>query len=235
VSEWDDLFSLQAVDTELFGLQEEEESLPLRQELEGKEGELAALQDKLEQLRGQLADARDRQRKQEQKIEDLAAKIAGEEKKLYGGTISNPKELRSIQAEVQSFNRKRDKEETALLELMERVEELEGDIAGREEGAGTLQSDIDTCRAGLERELERIAGARAEAEVRKAGLLPGISAANLKLYGELLASKGRLAVVKVDDGVCQGCFMSLPAQEHDTFLKSEGLFRCPNCRRILVK
>jgi uncharacterized protein len=235
MSEWEDLFNLQAVDTELFGLREEEESLPLRQELEEKEGELAALEEELVRLRQELVEARDRQRQQEQRIEDLATRIAGEEKKLYGGTISNPKELRSIQAEVQSFNRKRDHEENILLEHMEKVEELEGAIAGREEGAGALEAGIKACRAGLEEELARIARARGEAEERKAGLSPGISAPNLKLYEELLASKGRLAVVKVVDGVCQGCHMSLPAQEYDTFLKSDGLLRCSNCRRIMVK
>ncbi len=235
MGEWDDLFDLQAVDTELFKLREEEESLPLRQELEEKESELAALEKELERLRQELTVARDRQRQQEQRIEDLVARIAGEEKKLYGGTISNPKELRSIQAEVQSFNRKRDHEENILLEHMEKVEELEGAIAGREEGAVALEAGIETCHAGLEEELERIARARGEAEERKAGLSPGISAPTLKLYEELLVSKGRLAVVKVVDGVCQGCHMSLPAQEYDTFLKSKGLFRCSSCRRIIVK
>ncbi len=235
MSEWDDLYDLQAVDTELFGLQEEEESLPVRGELEEKEEGLASLEEELDRLRGELQRTRDRQRKQEQGLEDLAAKIAGEEKRLYGGTISNPKELRSIQAEVQSFNRKRDKEETTLLELMERAEELEGDIAAREEAAGTLRAQIDDCRAGIERELQRISEARGRAEERRAGLLPGIAAANLRLYEELLAVKGRLAAVKVADGVCQGCFMSLPAQEYDAFLKGDGLFRCSHCRRILVK
>lgn len=235
MSEWDDLFRLQAVDTELFELREEEESLPLRQELVEKEAGLESLRDELEQLRKELAEARDRQRRQEQKIEDLASRITGEEKKLYGGTITNPKELRSIQAEVQSFNRKRDLEETVLLEEMEKVEELEGAIGEREESAGSLEAGLEACRAELERELGRIAQARGEAEGRKAELRPGISEASLQVYDELLAGKSRLAVVKVVEGACQGCHMSLPAQEHDRFLRSDGLFRCSNCRRILVK
>ena len=32
-----------------------------------------------------------------------------------------------------------------------------------------------------------------------------------------------------------GCHMSLPAQEYDRLLNNDGLFRCSNRRRILVK
>ncbi len=94
---------------------------------------------------------------------------------------------------------------------------------------------MEECRAGLEAEITRIAALRRDAEARRDALRPRISAASLKVYDDLVAGRHRVAVAKVVDGACLGCHMSLPAQEYDRFLKSEVLFRCSNCRRILVK
>jgi predicted nucleic acid-binding Zn-ribbon protein len=235
MSEWENLYLLQQVDSELFALEQEEQSLPLRQELEEMETGLTALADELEKLRQELTEVKERQRKQDRKVEDLTAKIATEEDKLYGGKVSNPKELRSIQAEVQSIKRKRDQEETLLLEEMEKAEELESAIGGSEEKERETQAGVQARRGELARELDRIAQARGGAETRRAGLRPGISDASLKVYDDLVSGRSRIAVVKVVEGACQGCHMSLPAQEYDRFLNSDGLFRCSNCRRILVK
>jgi predicted nucleic acid-binding Zn-ribbon protein len=225
MSEWENLYLLQQVDSELFALEQEEQSLPLRQELEEMEVGLTALADELEKLRQELTEVKERQRKQERKVED----------KLYGGKVSNPKELRSIQAEVQSIKRKRDQEETLLLEEMEMAEELEGSIGGSEDKEREMQAGVQVRRGELARELDRIAQASGEAETRRAGLRPGISDASLKAYDDLVSGRSRIAVVKVVEGACQGCHMSLPAQEYDRFLNNDGLFRCSNCRRILVK
>ena len=235
MSEWEDLYQLQQVDTELFELQQEEESLPLRLEVEELEEGLVSLREELGRIREELEEGRKSQRLQETRIEDLSAKIKGEEDKLYSGKVSNPKELRSIQAEVQSIGRKRDQEETVLLELMEKVEELEGSIAGREEQERADEQKLEKSRSSLGAELERIAALRRDGEARRDVLRPRISGDSLKAYDDLIANRHRVAVVKVVDGACLGCHMSLPAQEHDRFMKSETLFRCSNCRRILVK
>lgn len=235
MSEWENLHLLQQVDSELFELEREEESLPLRLELEEMETGLTVLADELEKLRQELAEVREGQRKQEHKVEDLTLKITGEEDKLYGGKVANPKELRSIQAEVQSIKRKKDQEETKLLDEMEKAEDLESAIGEREEKELKTQAGVEACRGELAKELDRLAQARGEAEARKAELRPGISDGSLKVYDALASGRSRIAVVKVVEGACQGCHMSLPAQEYDRFLNNDGLFRCSNCRRILVK
>ncbi len=235
MNEWENLYLLQQVDSELFELEQEEESLPLRLELEEMETGLTTLADELEKLRGELVEVREGQRKQERKVEDLTLKITGEEDKLYGGKVANPKELRSIQAEVQSIKRKKDQEETMLLDEMEKAEDLEGAIGEREKKERETQASTEACRGELAKELDRLAQARGEAEARKAGLRPGISDGSLKIYDTLASGRSRIAVVKVVEGACQGCHMSLPAQEYDRFLNNDGLFRCSNCRRILVK
>ena len=74
-----------------------------------------------------------------------------------------------------------------------------------------------------------------ELESKRDELCSRIGEELLELYGELLGSKHNLAVVKVIDGVCQGCRVELPGMEYDRFLKSDAVFRCGNCGRIMVK
>jgi predicted nucleic acid-binding Zn-ribbon protein len=229
------LYRLQQLDTKLLSLQEEEKNLPQRVEVEEARSELASLEEKSRGLGRELEELRERQRRKEQLAEELGRKIAAEEDKLYGGKVSNPKELRSIQAEVQSLKRKRDQEETSLLECMERAEELEGALAELEKEESSLRTRLREAEEALRGELERIEESREELMGQVGELRSGIPEGDLKLYDELLGSRHGLAVVKAVDGACQGCHMALPAQEYDRFLKSEGIFRCSNCRRILVK
>ena len=228
------LWRLQELDTSLRELEEEERDLPLRREVEGIEEELSGLLAELEKSGGELEGLRERIRKGEGTVEGLSTRIAVEEDRLYGGKVSNPKELRSIQAEVQALKRKRDQEETGLLEMMERAEELEARVRDLESKRSSLQERLEEAQGGLRSELERIGARREELRGEVERLRGDIPRDALGLYDELMASKNGLAVAKVLEGTCQGCHMALPAQEYDRFLKSDGIFRCSNCRRILV-
>ena len=55
----------------------------------------------------------------------------------------------------------------------------------------------------------------------------------LKKYNTLRKRRNGLAVVNVTDGVCQGCFMSLPPQQFNLVLKGDQLLDCPTCQRII--
>ncbi len=236
MSEFEIIYRVQLLDTSLHELEEKENNLPLKIEVEEGEKKLQALLSRLEEERKDLESVKGRQRKLEGEIEALSAKIAAEEAKLYGGKITNPKELRGIQAEVQALKKKKDGEETRLLEEMERAEELESRIQEGEGEIEALQGELEDKRSRLGEELNRIEGEKVKARQEKGELEKEVPPELLELYRELLASKQGLAVVKVsEEGACQGCRMALPAQEYDRFLRSDGLFRCPNCRRILVK
>ena len=41
------------------------------------------------------------------------------------------------------------------------------------------------------------------------------------------------AVVGVVNGICQGCFMSIPPQHFNDILKGDRMLNCPTCQRIL--
>lgn len=229
------LYRVQELDTRIFDLREREEGHPLKAELEELGSREQELNSELESLRGELEGWRKKLQSSEAEVQRVEEKIKREEDKLYGGKVNNPKELRGLQAEVRSLKRQKDDLETELLEGMEAQDELSGKVEGLRAELDALRVEMEGKRKVLENDLweirEEIDGLERQKEELEADMEEDI----LRLYRRLLESKHNLAVVKVEDGVCLGCRVELPGKEYDRFLKSETVFRCPNCGRILVK
>ena len=68
------------------------------------------------------------QKELDKAISDVAAKIKASEGQLYGGTVRNPKELSSIQADVKQMKAKRTEHEDQLLAVMDQLEQAQKDI-----------------------------------------------------------------------------------------------------------
>ena len=60
-----------------------------------------------------------------------------------------------------------------------------------------------------------------------------IEAGLLKKYEILRDHRKGLAMVNVLDGVCQGCYMSIPPQQYNLLLRGDQMFDCPTCQRIM--
>lgn len=55
----------------------------------------------------------------------------------------------------------------------------------------------------------------------------------LRKYDTLRERRNGIAVVNVLDGVCQGCFVSIPPQKYNMLLKGDKMFDCPTCQRLM--
>jgi predicted nucleic acid-binding Zn-ribbon protein len=55
----------------------------------------------------------------------------------------------------------------------------------------------------------------------------------LRKYDMLRTRRNGKAVVGVVNGICQGCFMSIPPQHFNDILKGDRVLNCPTCQRIL--
>jgi uncharacterized protein len=235
LSELETLYRIQELDTKIYALKENEEKHPLKAEIEQLEEEQEADRKELEKAEKALSETKEKQAKQESEVQRMDEKLRREEEKLYGGTVANPKELRGLQAEVRALKKQKDAFETEILEEMEKLDdmaaaanELKAHVEGR-------RAETDAKRDTLNQEIAEIRGELAQLDEEKQGLRGQVDEEVLELYDTLLASKHNLAVVKVVEGVCTGCRVELPGKEYDRFLKSDSIFRCTNCRRILIK
>ena len=85
----------------------------------------------------------------------------------------------------------------------------------------------------VDKEVKRIEGAKKSIFSKREKEASALQAVHLKRYTMLLGKRDGLAVVPVNDSVCQGCHMTLPPQQVNEVRKADKLNLCPTCQRIL--
>lgn len=171
------------------------------------------------------------QRSAEWEIDDLVAKLAIAQDKLYSGEIRNPKELASLQHEVDTLKARRDQLEDRALAVMEQVELATASVASKSSELKTLEAEWGNQQQQLSTEMEQLKTVLSELNHKRQLLLAKIDPEAVELYNELKKQKGT-AVAKVEQGICRGCRISLPITELQR-ARSESLVRCSSCGRIL--
>jgi len=173
----------------------------------------------------------------EGEVQMVDDKIKHESNRLYGGDITSPKELASIQAELDALRRRKNHLEDQDLEVMERREAVEKDMSGLTERLEDLQRRSTEAAAARDAAAVEIERELTENTQARGAIVPDIPEELLETYNELRPKKGGVAAAALEGGVCRGCGVSLSPVALDQIRRGEGpeLIRCENCRRILVR
>jgi predicted nucleic acid-binding Zn-ribbon protein len=185
---------------------------------------LAASQQRLDELKHQ-------QRSTEYEIDDLTAKIRAIDEKLYGGRIRNPKELEGFQQEADAFKAKRDKLETGALELMDRIESAQKDVVRATAELKKTETEWQGEQQKLSGEIEDIKTKLVDLRQKRQSLADEVDPKSLELYNYLRKAKVQ-AVVRVEQGICRGCRISLPSSDLQQ-ARGRNLVHCSSCGRVL--
>jgi hypothetical protein len=226
-----DLYELQEIDLEIdsrrAALVEAEGLIGETEELVSARAEVESSQEVVQELRKKVRAA-------ERQVEDMTAKIEPIEKKLYGGSIRNPKELSDLQEDVRSLQARKRQLEDQLLEAMSELEDAEGVLTAARDALSALDASWQAEQARLLREQTTLTAELAALDERRREQVHLIDRATLALYDALrVAHQGR-AVAKVERGMCQGCRISLPMTLLQKARSSgEALVQCSSCERIL--
>lgn len=175
-----------------------------------------------------------RQRDLELEIQGISDKTTRSEQRLYSGTVKNPKELADLQAEAASLQRRRQKLEDDLLEVMIEREEAETTRAQAQQHLDETQAHWSDQQVDLIAEQKVLQGRLVEVEQARAELLPSIEAGDLDTYQNLRHRKGGLAVTQVSGDACGVCGMAV-SPNLKWQLRQGELGYCSNCERIIVR
>ena len=230
----DRLLELQEIDLSIDRLTARRDELESGEDVRAARTSLEAAEGRLGELKLALDSLDREQRRLEGDIDSLSRKAADEQKRMYGGSVANPKELEAIQHEVESLKARRGRIEDELLEQMERREELEGRISQAQAEATEARDRLGEISGDSAHELEDLSKALAERTVERQQLLSAFDEELLELYDDLRRQKRGVGVAALTDGVCQGCHQKLSAMELSRLKKLQGVKRCEYCRRILV-
>jgi hypothetical protein len=187
----------------------------------------------LEHAESEVAQAQRRQRKLDGEIEGLTARIVPEERRLYDGSVRVPKELASIQREVEILKRQRSVLEDRSLELMTLVEGLHVRRKQAAAQVAVVEQEWDAERQKLEAEAGQLHSKVAAVEGRREEQRSRVPVRPLSLYEDLRRRKGGIAVSRIKAGACSGCRVTLPAGLRHQAMAPDAIVQCPNCERIL--
>ena len=223
------LYELQEVDLEI------EAKTEALAGVESRLGESEALAEVRVVLAGEeerLAALEKNQRLGEWEVEDMRSKTALLEEKLYGGSVRNPKELVSLQEQVEHLKKGRRGQEDKLLDIMAEVETVQNRVAAKREELQRMEEDWRQEQSSLSREQAELRASLADLEQKREQLAARIDGVSLELYHDLRRRQGR-AVARVEQGMCQGCRLVLSMNELQRARMGQELVQCSSCQRIL--
>lgn len=180
-----------------------------------------------------LAELERGQRDGEREVEDLKAKAAVSEGKLYGGGVKNPRELESLQEQLKSFRNKMRELDDKTLDIMTEIEAVGQRVSLKRKEVARIEQEWRAEQDSLAKEQAELNAALATLEEKRKGLASRIDAASLELYQALRRKRQGRAVAKVEQGMCQGCRIALPMSELQRARASQELVQCNSCERIL--
>jgi predicted nucleic acid-binding Zn-ribbon protein len=230
------LLVVQEHDSALDQLRHRRANLPERKVLAAAESVVAELAGPSAEVRGRRDDVARDVRRLEDEASAVAAKVGEVEQAMYSGTITSPKELQAMQADVDQLRRHQRTLEDRELELMERQEEIDGELDGLQGRISDAEAEITRSRALLaeqEGEIdEEAAGEQAERDTAAAG----IPSALLSLYEQCRTRTRGIGVARLVGNTCQGCRLTIPATEVARIRKAgaDDVAHCDNCGAILV-
>ena len=230
----DPLLDLQRIDSLILRLEHRRDQLESGEELRAARASMEQADVALGDIRLELdALGRDQQRL-EHEVDSLGRRAEDERKRLYGGTISNPKELGAIQHEIDGIGQRKARIEDDLLAVLEHREELEARASEADRVAAEARAKVATLGGAADDELDRIEGELTGLIAERATAVGLVDADLLALYDELRAHKHGVGAAALVDGTCQACHERLSAKELDAVKRSDGVKRCEHCRRILI-
>jgi len=197
----------------------------------GESKVVAEVKARLLSARGRLDELEREQHSAEWEIEDLEAKLSAARDSLYSGRIKNPKELFSLQHEVNGMNKIHDQMEEKVLEIMEQVELATANLDSLSNKLKALEDEWHCEQQELYAEIEKLKNIISELKDKRQKVLDGIDTKAVDLYNQLRKQKG-LAVARIEQGTCCGCRISLTTAELQR-ARGGNLIKCNSCGRIL--
>ena len=224
------LYQLQELDLDV---ESNEKALSQKISQLGESQAVVKTQTELTSEQQRLDDLRHQQHSAEWDIDDLTSKITTAEGQLYGGKITNPKELTSLQHEVNTLKANRDQAENNALEIMDQVEQAEASRTALTEELEKLKGEWHSQQQQLSSEIDNLKVKLSDLQQKRQRLSDEIDPQALELYEKLRKQKGQ-AVAKVEQGICRGCRISLSSSELQQ-ARGGNLVQCSSCGRILFQ
>jgi predicted nucleic acid-binding Zn-ribbon protein len=231
------LLDVQAHDTKLAQLQHRLTSLPQTAELADVRDRLARLRKEVIAAETIVSDLEREQLKADADVDVVRERSRKDRELLDSGSITDSKQLQSLESELQSLAARQTALEDVELEVMERLEGAKAAVVQLSSQVETTQAreqELATELAGLETEIGHDRETVTAERGRVASL---VSAELLALYDKIRADHAGVGAARFHRGRCEGCRLELPPTEIASLKAAaeDEVLRCEECRCILIR
>jgi len=225
------LVHLQEIDNQIMELRLERGNLP--ETVERLRAEIEEATRQLEQKREELLNSGQERRRIENEVELAKVSLKKYQEQLF--KVTTNREYDAISMEIEAAKSVINSGETRMIELMEREDELGGEITALEGHLEQIKVEFDARDEELQEKI-------AETSDLEAGLLKRRSKTVNQLAKPIYAHYERIHIAKEDGlgvariylGACGGCFAAIPPQKLMELAAMQDFILCETCGRILV-
>lgn len=205
---------------------------------------LAELQARATQVRDQfvaaeaiLEDLRRDLDRAETDVQQVRDREARDQHLMNSGEVNDPKQLQSLQVELDSLARRKSLLEDAELEVMERVEGAEAAVAQLRAERDALVAQVEAAQAAADEATGVLENERAAVTADRAAVAALIPADLMALYNKAGEDHAGIGAAHLHRGRCEGCRLTMTPidMEHIRAAAPTEVIRCEECRRILVR
>jgi uncharacterized protein len=230
------LLDLQDLDLELDRLTYRRATLPERAALTRLREAVGKVDAERNTIGGRRSGFATRQAELERSIDEATERIKTIEKRLYHGEGYAFRDQQAMAAEVKSLEQRRNELENEEIEVLEKLEPLDQELAAADAHRTELVAEGSVHRVNLEKAEREIDAELAVVSARRAPLVALVPEKLEGEYERLREKFGGLGVSRLVKGSCSGCHLVLPSTELDAIHHAApgALFHCDQCGRLLV-
>lgn len=195
------------------------------------EKRLSDLKDLLNKKDTLLKNTRLKSKQSELNLEEIDVKIAKIEQRK--NNIKSERELEAQNNELKNLRDEKDALEGTVLDLMDKIENSESEIAVLQKELKESDVQIDADVRTLK---DKIAGCEKDAESNRAKfneLLNDLAPSTKTKFSKLINSKDGIAIARLNGEICSRCNFQVPSAVATSVAKRESLNTCTNCGRFI--
>jgi predicted nucleic acid-binding Zn-ribbon protein len=225
------LFELQKLD---LNLEKARRKLAQLQQALGESEEVGGARRVVADTQAELHRWHAAQKDAELESQSLAQQIDAKDKELMSGRVSQPKELESLQANVEALRRQRSSIEDSGMEALLHVETLSQQLTTAQESLRQVEDKWQGSQSELLLEDAKYKRIFAQLKQQRETLAQSLAPADLKYYQDLRSRKAGVAISPLQNGQCGVCHILVPTGVvSGVRSRKDEAVLCPSCGRVL--
>lgn len=203
--------------------------------------EIASIDERLDVIATTVADinvehqeVKARLAREERELELFSTRLGAESQRLYDGSVTNPREIQAVEAEIAQTTRRISDHEDQLLAVMEENDQITAQLAALADEHDALVARRAELEASLVVSSENFRAERDDAQSVRNNLFVQLPDDLKQRYTTVAARAGGVGAAELVDGSCSACRIALAHADLDELLNGPPIAECPSCRRILI-